>query len=270
MSHDVTNFESEVIARSEEVPVLVDFWAAWCGPCKMLSPTLDKLAAEAGGRWELAKVNTDENPDLAQRFEIQGIPNLKLFHHGEVIAELAGALPEPQLREWLTQNLPTPKRQTMAQARELLHAGRAAEAARLLEPLVAADPSDEELAVLAGRALVFAKPSVARTLVGRVAAGSPWSEGARNVEALAAVLAGPAAAANASSPLAEPYRQALQALRAQDFHAAAAGLVAVLTENPGFDDGRAKAACRALFQHLGIRHPISEEFSRAFSMAVNV
>lgn len=268
MNHDVTDFETEVIGRSETTPILVDFWAPWCGPCKMLAPSLEKLAAAADGRWELAKVNTDENPDLAERFEIRGIPNLKLFHHGAVIAELAGALPEPQLRAWLEQHLPTQKRQTMARARELLHDGRAADAARLLEPLVAAEPADEELAVLTARALVFSKPAVARTLAGRVDASSPWSEGARHVEALAVVLA--SSSPSDGTAAGEHYHRARAALRTQDFRTAAAEFIEVLGENPEYDDGRAKAACRALFQHLGIRHPITEEFSRAFSMAVNV
>jgi putative thioredoxin len=272
MNHDVIDFQTDVLDRSDTVPVLVDFWAPWCGPCKMLSPTLDKLASEAGGRWELAKVNTDQNPELAEQFGIRGIPNLKLFHRGSVIAELSGAVPEPQLRQWLTQNLPTQKRQTMARARELLAAGRAGEAARLLEPLIAREPDDEELAVLTGRALVFSRPAAAHNLVRNIPSGSAWTDGARTVEALAAVLAPPAEAdQSGTSPIIEQrYRTAVDALRRQQFRDAAAALIEVLSDNPGYDGGRARAACRALFQHLGVRHPISEEFSRAYSMAVNV
>jgi putative thioredoxin len=271
MSHDLSDFQTDVIARSQHVPVLVDFWAAWCGPCKMLGPVLEKLAVEAGGRWVLVKIDTEAHQELAAQFGIRGIPDVKLFHRGAVVAEFSGALPEPQVRAWLTQHLPTPKRETMARARELLHAGRAAEAAVLLLPLRATEPADEELTVLTARALVFAKPAAALALVRDRTADSPWADGGRIVQAFAAAFAqipAPDAAAN-FSPLAVRYHAALHALQRQDFRAAAAGLVEVLLEKPDFNDGRAKAACLALFQHLGFRHPISEEYFRTYSMAIN-
>ena len=78
MSHDVSNFSTEVIERSRTVPVLVDFWAPWCGPCKMLKPVLEKLADTAGDRWELVKVNTDARQDLAEQFGIRGFEGITL------------------------------------------------------------------------------------------------------------------------------------------------------------------------------------------------
>ena len=105
MSHEVSDFQNEVIARSREVPVVVDFWAPWCGPCRMLGPVIEKLASEANGKWDLVKVNTDENQDLAAQYQIRGIPNLKLFAGGEVVSEQVGVLPEPVLKQWVESHL---------------------------------------------------------------------------------------------------------------------------------------------------------------------
>jgi putative thioredoxin len=92
MGYDVRDFEKDVRVRSRQVPVLVDFWAPWCGPCRTLGPVLERLAASAQGRWDLVKVNTEDNDELAKAFDVRSIPAVKLFHHGDVVDEFVGAL----------------------------------------------------------------------------------------------------------------------------------------------------------------------------------
>ena len=96
---DTQTFD-EVVLQSE-VPVLVDFWAAWCGPCRAIAPVLDQIAAEQDGKLLIAKLNVDENPDITSRYNISSIPAMKVFGKGEIVREIIGAMPKPQIEQRL-------------------------------------------------------------------------------------------------------------------------------------------------------------------------
>jgi len=103
---DTSDADFSTVADKSTIPVLVDVWAPWCGPCRMVSPTLEQLATELAGKLKLVKVNADEAPEVSRRFGVQAIPTLVLMHHGLVIDKQIGAAPALALRSWLTQHLP--------------------------------------------------------------------------------------------------------------------------------------------------------------------
>lgn len=143
----VSDFAQTVIARSHEVPVVVDFWAAWCGPCRVLGPILESLAAEADGEWELVKVDVDRNQALAMQFGIQGIPTVIGFWNGEPVSRFTGALPETSVRQWLRALVPTAADRWAAEGKAHWEAGDRQKAEDAFQQALELDPTHHDAAV---------------------------------------------------------------------------------------------------------------------------
>ena len=139
------SFENDVLKASTSVPVLVDFWAPWCAPCRVLKPILEKLAGEYQGRFLLAKVNSDEHPQLSAQFGVRGIPNVKAFVDGKLADEFTGALPESGVRAFIDRLIPTPGEKLRRTARALVNQGDFDEAERHLRSALALEPGNHAL-----------------------------------------------------------------------------------------------------------------------------
>ncbi|MBI5329290.1 MAG: co-chaperone YbbN [Betaproteobacteria bacterium] len=151
---DAANFQQQVMEASQHTPVVVDFWAEWCGPCKALKPILEKLAAEYEGKFLLAKVNSDQNQELAAQFGVRGIPNVKAVYQGRIVDEFSGALPESAVREFLDRLIPSPADELRAQAAQQKAAGDLAGAMQTLAAASNLDISNEDVRIDAAEVLL--------------------------------------------------------------------------------------------------------------------
>ena len=136
------NFEQVVLRDSQQTPVLIDFWASWCQPCQILMPLLSKLAEEYQGKFILAKLNTEEQQEIAAQFGIRSIPTVKLFKDGAQVDEFAGALPENDIRTFLDKHIPRETNSVLPQAEHMMAMGQFSDALELLAPAQAADPNN--------------------------------------------------------------------------------------------------------------------------------
>ncbi|MDL1891986.1 thioredoxin [Sphingobacteriales bacterium CHB3] len=269
MSYDVTDFQTGVIERSKQIPVLVDFWAEWCGPCKILGPVLERLAAQANGTWQLAKVNTEELPDVAAQYNIRSIPNVKLFVDGKVETEFVGALPEQMVKQWLAKNIPSTYRKTVEQAEQLLKEGNSQQAQQLLEDVVLHEPGNHKARALLARLLVFTDQPKALSLVSDIEQDSEAFDIAEAIRTFARL----ADTARTPEQLPEDgvkgeYLSAIRRLESGDFTAALEGFINVIRTNRYYDDDGSRKACIAIFKILGEEHGITQNFRREFSRAL--
>ncbi len=177
-----SDFATEVIERSHEVPVVVDFWATWCGPCKVLGPTLERLADEASGSWELAKVDVDQNQQLAMQFGVQGIPTVVAFKGGQPVSRFTGAVPEAQVRQFLEQLIPSELDLVAEAAEGALDRGEDEAAEQAFRSVLSQDPGHEAAGLgLAGMLLERGDREAALATLALL----PRSEDVKRLEAFA-------------------------------------------------------------------------------------
>lgn len=183
-SKDVSeqDFLVEVIEKSKTVPVVVDFWAPWCGPCQTLKPVLEKLAEEYQGKFFLAKINADENQALSAQFGVRGIPSVKAVYNGKIINEFSGALPEPAVREFLEQIIPNESETQRQEAMAIYDSGDIQTAMALLNKAIAQDENNFNAKVnLATLLFENKEPQAAKDVIEKLPANVQLEESVREL-----------------------------------------------------------------------------------------
>jgi putative thioredoxin len=277
---NIQNFEQEVLQASRKVPVLVDFWAAWCAPCRALKPILEKLAREYQGRFRLAKVNSDENQALAYRYGVRGIPNVKAFVNGQVVDEFTGALPEAQVREFVERLLPSPAEPLRQEALAAKARGENAVMRQLLLRAIELDPRHEAARLDLVEVLAEAgELQEAQRLLAEIA---DHAKDRARVDALGARLALAATApqgadagqlrariAAAADDLEARLELAnLLALR-QDYRPALEQLLEIVRRDRGFRDDIGRKTMIQIFNLLGSDSDLVREFRSALASVIN-
>jgi putative thioredoxin len=233
-------FERDVLRRSAERLVVVDFWAAWCGPCRMLSPVLERLASEADSGFILAKINSDQNPALAGRYNVRGIPAVKAFRDGRVVDEFVGAQPEPVVRQFLRRNAGPPTPKAGAPARPEAPPANPAERLRRAKELLARGSGFAAQELLAGDNTEAKQLRPLADYLCRGERGERFS---------------------AVSAIEEAHRGAILAWQRKEPSAALYSLLIAYNQEQGPDKARTRAVMESIFALLGEENTISRQYN---------
>ena len=255
------DFEYEVLAYSQQAPVVVDFWAEWCVPCRTLGPMLERLAQEGQGSFRLAKVNVDENQNLALRYGIHGIPAVKAFREGKMVAEFAGVQPEPRLREFLRALAPSKSDLALEKGNSLLAMRQPRQAETTFRAVIKEFPENTIAQIgLAKSLLLQGESQESYQILKRFPASREYNVSQALLPLALALSDLDQNRLKEDDALDPAFNQALRLVKRGNLEAAMDGLLDILRENKHYGDGRARLILVALFELLGEGNPITRQY----------
>jgi putative thioredoxin len=265
---DQSNFETEVMQKSHEKPVLVDFFATWCGPCQMLKPMLEKLAQEYD--FVLAKVDIDQNPELASTYGVEGVPDVKIVMAGEVSDGFVGVLPEPQLRSLMAQlDLKSDLEVELESLYDNAAQGKVEQATMQLKDLLHRYPDSRDLALEAANFYLEADrlEDAEATLKTIPDHEKAYAAAVKSVRALIQFKRDSSWVGDGSE-IDRAFQTAAQQALSEQYEAALQGFLEILTRDRSYRDDGARKAMLAIFSMLGDNDPITKHYRKQLTLAL--
>jgi putative thioredoxin len=264
-----SDFEYEVIAYSNQAPVIVDFWAEWCRPCKSLTPILEKIAEDGGGSFRLAKVNVDDNPNLTLRFNVRSIPNVKAFRDGQVVSEFLGLQPEPRVREFIRNLAPSQIDLLLEKGQSLLESLDWLEASTTFRQFLTKFPDHPSgLLGLLKSILMLGEFSEVKKIMYEF---PPSPEYARMevIRPLSDAMAKDNSdKENLDDPLEAQYQNAIRLIIRGYIPASMDGLLDVLRQDKHYHNEEVRKVLIGLFEVLGANHPLTLQYRKELALVL--
>jgi len=264
-----SDFEYEVIAYSKQVPVIVDFWAEWCRPCKSLTPILEKYAIEAQGKFRLAKVNVDDSPNLALRYDVRSIPNVKAFRDGQVVSEFLGLQPEPRVKDFIRNLAPSQIDLLLERGQSQLESMNWLDAEKSFDQFLTKSPGQPAgLLGLLKAKLMQGNFTGSRDILSNFPTSPEYAYLETLIPLYTALDRASAKPETSDDALEASYQNSLHLILRGNIAAAMDGLLDILRQDKHYHEDEARYVLLGIFEVLGNSHPLTQQYRRELAMVL--